>query len=263
LTVNTKDTTPAGPTSTTERVAQVLLAFTGGERWLGVSEIARRLHLSKAVVHRILQTLVQTKLLAYDPATRRYCLGPTALSLGQTATRDSDLRAAGMPVISRLAAVTEETTLLSARVGHRRLYLGQIESMQPIRITVTLGEHAPLTIGASGLAVLAFLSETDIQLALQTPVLPVTEHTEVDPAAIRKRLAVIRDRGWSTTESERVPLSRSVAAPIVDAFGDPVGAISVACIASRVDQARLEELGALVREAAADTTAALRRLQQG
>ncbi|MCP2168438.1 IclR family transcriptional regulator [Goodfellowiella coeruleoviolacea] len=259
--MSTPDSTPAPGVSlsTTERVAQVLLAFAGDERWLGVSELARRLGLGKAVVHRILQTLVETDLLAHDQTTRRYRLGPGALRLGRNAIRDSELRAAGMPVISRLAALTGETTTLSARIGHSRCYIGQIESLQPIRVTIALGESVPLTIGASGLAILAFLSEADIDLALRTPIQPVTDRTVVDPVVIRERLAGIRKRGWSTTESERVPMSSSVAAPIFDALGEPVGALSVGSVASRVDQARLAELGTLVSEAAADVTDALRQ----
>ncbi len=45
-------------TETAGRVIDVLLLFTDGPDELGVSRIARELGLSKAVVHRILQTLV-------------------------------------------------------------------------------------------------------------------------------------------------------------------------------------------------------------
>lgn len=249
--------------STTERVALVLTAFAGGDRWLGVSEIARRLDLGKAVVHRILQTLVDTALLAYDPGTRLYCLGPTALSLGRLAARDSDLRTAGMPVIAHLAAVTGETTTLTALLGHNRYYVGQVESAQPIRITINIGQHVPLAAGASGLCILAFMPETDIDLALRRPVTQYTEFTQTDPEAIRRRLAEIRERGWATSSGERVVYSSSIAAPIFDVSGNPAGSLSVAFLDSRIVGHSSEELAALVCSAAAETSANLQRIQRG
>src|SRR5680860_1891607 len=48
----------------------------------GVSDVARSLDLSTTVVHRILTTLVAIDCLAVDPATRRYRLGPGAVTVG-------------------------------------------------------------------------------------------------------------------------------------------------------------------------------------
>jgi IclR family acetate operon transcriptional repressor len=253
----------AAKVSTTERVAQVLTVFAGGERWLGVSEIARRLDLGKAVVHRILQTLVDTGLLAYDAQTRLYSLGPTALSLGRNASRDSDLRAAGMPVISHLAAVTGETTTLTALLGHNRYYVGQIESSQPIRITINLGQQVPLTGGASGLSILAFMPEVDIDLALSRPITQYTELTQTDPDEIRERLALIRERGWATSSGERVVLSSSIAAPIFGLSGLPAGSLSVAFLASRIVGHSTDELATLVCESAAAASTSLQKIQHG
>ena len=63
------------------RVADVLLDFLEGPGSLGVSALARDLGLSKAVVHRILRTLVQRGLLETDADTREYRLGPSAAAL--------------------------------------------------------------------------------------------------------------------------------------------------------------------------------------
>ena len=83
-------TLPQG-TEAAARVADVLLLFTDGPDAWGVSAIARELGLSKAVVHRILQTLVDRRLLVADPATRGYLLGPASAALGARALRESDL----------------------------------------------------------------------------------------------------------------------------------------------------------------------------
>jgi DNA-binding IclR family transcriptional regulator len=48
------------------RTAAVLLAFTSGEAVLGVSEVARRVELPKSAVHRIMDSLAGSGLLARD-----------------------------------------------------------------------------------------------------------------------------------------------------------------------------------------------------
>ncbi|HEY0247133.1 MAG TPA: IclR family transcriptional regulator [Gryllotalpicola sp.] len=251
------------PTSTTERVARVLLAFAGASSPLGVTEIARRVGLSKAVVHRLLQTLVSTEFVSYSAATRRYTIGPAALSLGQRASAQSELRTVGLPIIARLADDSGESTTLSARVGHRRVYIGQVESSQPIRITIVPGQQVSLAVGSSSMCILAHLTERDVDIVLSRPIPPATERTAVDPALIRRRLAQVREQGFAVTEGERVPESIGIAAPIFDAFDEVAGALSIACLASRTDERRLAELIPLVTQAAADISRDLRQLQAG
>src|SRR5690606_7589767 len=79
-------------TESAERVADVLLAFSHGNGSMGVSKLARELALSKAVVHRILQSLVSRDLISFNPANREYSLGPSATVLGARALRQLDLR---------------------------------------------------------------------------------------------------------------------------------------------------------------------------
>jgi DNA-binding IclR family transcriptional regulator len=241
------------PTSTTARVADVLLAFQGATGPLGVSEIARACGLSKTVVHRILQTLVTARLLVYVTEGRRYDLGPAALALGRQAMQANDLRSAAMPVISHLAAVTGETTTLTERVGHARQYIGQIESANPIRITIQIGESVPLWSGASGVSILAFMSEVDIDYVLSGERVAFTGDTVTDAGVLRARLAEIRERGWAHTAGERVRYSSSVAAPIFDVDGAPVGSLSVAYLVDRMGGDH-HDLAELVTSAAAEAT---------
>src|SRR5918995_5481643 len=131
------------------RVADVLLNFLEGPESLGVSALARDLGLSKAVVHRILRTLVQRGLLETDPDTRENRLGPSVAALGARALRDLDLRVAAMPVLRELQVRTGETTTVSAHVPGGRVYLDQVESAREIKMTVELGRRFPPPAGGS------------------------------------------------------------------------------------------------------------------
>jgi IclR family transcriptional regulator, acetate operon repressor len=239
-----------GGTEAAGRVADVLLAFLDGPRSLGVSAIARRLDLSKAVVHRILQTLVQRGLLAPDPTSRGYLLGPAAAAVGARALRDSDLRTVAMPVLRELQRVTGETTTLSALVPGGRVYLDQVESTSEIKMTVELGRLFPLHAGSSSVCMLAFLPDDQIDAVLAGPLERLTDRTLVDPRDLRQRLAEVRRRGYASSEGERQAGAGSVAAPVFGLDGLVEGAISVCGPAARVDAAARDRFVPLLISAA-------------
>jgi len=142
------------------RVVAVLEAFLDGVPDLGVTELSRRLDCSKSVVHRILAALTERGFVVADPATHRYRLGPNARRLGDVASEHQDLGAQALPHLRRIRERTGETATFSARRGAVRVYVEQVESRHVVRQTVRLGEEAPLHLGASGKAILAFLPES-------------------------------------------------------------------------------------------------------
>lgn len=147
-----------------ERAMDVLLLFgRSGRADLGVTEIAQELHITKAVVHRILTALRNRDLVLADPVTRRYALGPAAISLGRAYLARTDLRTMAAPELRRLAAQCGETATLSIRRGDTRLYVDQVVPQQELRIEVALGIPYPLHAGSSSKVVLAFMPEHEIE----------------------------------------------------------------------------------------------------
>src|SRR5262245_42285882 len=192
-------------TEAASRVADVLLVFTKGPTAMGVTEIARQLGLSKAVVHRILQSLATRSLVRADTSTREYRLGPGAIALGARAMRDFDLRQAAQPTLRRMRDITNETTTLSARLQDSRIYLDQYESPQEIKMTVELGRPYPLHAGASSRAILAFLSDDTIERVIQAGLGRLTPETIRNPRELRRRLAETRASGYAISRGERQP----------------------------------------------------------
>ncbi|MFD7131962.1 IclR family transcriptional regulator [Streptomyces sp. NPDC059894] len=218
-----------------ERAMDVLLLFgRSGRPDLGVTEIAQELDITKAVVHRILTALRNRDLIIADPVTRRYALGPAAISLGRAYLARTDLRIMAAPELRRLAAQCGETATLSIRRGDTRLYVDQVVPEQELRIEVALGIPFPLHAGSSSKAVLAFMPEPEIDEYLGRHELePLTERTITDAAKLRKELATIRRRGYATSVGEREAGSASVAAPVLGHDGHVVAALSVAGPLSR------------------------------
>lgn len=259
MTQPTPQAVPVPADSTTARVAEVLLAFAGAEQPLGITDIARRTGLSKAVVHRIVQELCNNSFVWQNPQTRKYQPGMSAFALADAANQSSQFRRFGMELLADLAESTGETSTLSGRIGHRRVYVGQVESSQLVRISVQVGAALPLTVGASGAAILAFLPPNEIEAALRIPIPAMRDRTVTEPDVLRERLKEVLARGYARTEGERVADATSVAAPVRNRFGEVIGSMSVAALASRIDPDRERILAGQVIEAADALSAHLAR----
>lgn len=244
-------------TEAAERVADVLLTLSRVEHALGVSAIARELGISKAVVHRILQSLATRGLVQFEPADRAYRLGPNAAAMGARALRQMDLRAIARDELIALRDETLETTTLSQLIVDRRAYVEQFESPQEIKMTIELGRLYPLYAGASSRAILAFLPENDVVRVVGEGLRSLTEETVTDTGALLDLLAETRERGYATSNGERQSGAGSVAAPIFRSDGQVVGSISACGPLSRFTPDRIQTYVPLVVKAAANISAGL------
>jgi IclR family acetate operon transcriptional repressor len=75
-----------------------------------------------------------------------------------------------------------------------------------------------------------------------------------DTGALLADLAATRARGHAVDDQERAEGMRCVAAPIFNAYGEPVAGLSVSGPAFRLTRDQDGEIGALVRKAADEVT---------
>lgn len=244
-------------TESADRVADVLLLLTEGASSVGVSEVARELSLSKAVVYRILQSLVSRGFVLGDRTTRGYQLGPAAVALGARALRDVNIRRAARGPLQRLRDEAGETTTLSQRLGMFRVYLDQYVSRHEIKMTIEVGRRYPLHAGASSRAILAFLPVETVDEVVAAGLSALTSDTVTDAGVLRERLAATRVSGVAVSRQERQDGAASVAAPVFNIDGDAVGGISLCGPASRFEQPVVDRYAPMVREIATEISRSL------
>mgnify|MGYP001947649213 CR=1 FL=1 len=211
--------------ATVERAADVLTLFTTVEGSdLGVTEIAKELELSKAVVHRVLNTLVSKGFIETDDRTRRYRLGPAVLALGEAYVERLDLRAHALWFMRKLSDTTGETATVSLRYEHEQFYVDQITPSRQVKLSVSLGRRRALHDGAPALVFLSLLDEQEREAYIaghgRTGEIP-------DPDALRQELALIREQGYATDEGDGPSEPSSIAAPILDHRGEPTAVIGL------------------------------------
>ena len=223
----------AGPpkqlVATIERALSVLdLMAASDSEDLGVTEVAQKLDLSKAVVHRVLVTLVAHDYLQVDEKSRRYSLGPMALALGSAYLGRLDLRNLALPRLQGLSQRTGETATFSLRNGWTRMYVDQVTPDREIKMSVAIGKAYPLHAGSSSKSFLAFLPlEEQSRYIEESELAPLTDNTITDPDQLRRELAIVRQRGYAVSLQERQAGAASIAAPILDRDGSPIAAISI------------------------------------
>jgi len=213
---------PRSPASSevAERALDVLSCFLSSSGDLGVTEIARRLGIDKSRVHRFLVALRRKGYVMDDPRTRRYSLGFRALELSRALGRQVDLERQAEPLLRELRDRVGETTGLATCQDCRRVHLLQVESHHEIKLSFQLSVPLPLHLGAAGKTLLAFMREAEREICL-------AECKAADPPCssaallrLRSELALIHRRGYATSAGERVPGSRSIAAPVWTFRGD-------------------------------------------
>ncbi len=214
--------------SSVRNAARLLCAFTPADRDLGVSELAARLGLAKSTVHRLLSTLARDGLVERDEAGR-YRLGLKLYELGAIVADHLDLHDVIAGPIDDLRNRTGETVHVAILEGAEVVYIARRESPHTLRLFSRVGHRNHAHCTSTGKVLLAFLSEPERAAILDGRQLVAhTPHTITDRDRLEEELEAIRRRGWAENLNESEMGVTSLAAPIRDASGRVVAAISVA-----------------------------------
>ena len=223
---------PATAVQTLDRAVQ-LLAVVADEGPIGVAALAAATGLTRPTVHRLVGSLEAHGLLGRD-GEGRLRLGGRLVGWGARAARSLALAQDAAPVLDGLLAATGESAQLYVREGDRRVCVASAERPSGLRDTVPLGASFPLTAGSGAKVLLAWAADAD-----RFPGVPA------------ETLAQVRARGWAESVGEREAGVASVSAPVRDATGAVVGAISVSGPVERLGRQPGTRLAAPVLAAAA------------
>lgn len=213
-----------------ERTFSVLALFASERAQWTTTEISQECGLPVPTVHRIVVALSNHGFLVRDLSNKRFRLGPTAIALGRAALSANDLQSVAAGLLPTLTANTEETSLLTVPTATKdgSVCLVRMESPHPLRLSVEPGRFLPLHAGANQKVILAFLPPEAQERVLAEPLEAYCKNTLVEPADLRKEIAVIKKRGWAYSREETNPGVWGVAIALLDASGEAVGAVGIA-----------------------------------
>lgn len=221
-------------------MALLRLITTHNRTGLRLTDLHRMSEIEKPTVHRILQGLLSEGMLRQDAASKRYFLGAAMYEMGLAAAPRMAVRDVCHPYLRVLAEQTGDTVFLIERSKFDGVCMDRAEGSFPIKaLILDVGRRRPLTVGGGSLAILSALSESEAQRICDINDARSKERfPRYSPEELQRDLAEARARGYVIKDALEIPGVRTVAVPIRQPDGAPVGAISVTAIAARLDQNR-------------------------
>ncbi|HEY7806385.1 MAG TPA: IclR family transcriptional regulator [Croceibacterium sp.] len=211
-------------------------------RPLVAQEIATALGIPVSSLSYLLATLVERDYLVREG--RRYSPGPGLEKL-QLQAEPYSLADRAAPLVRTLRVQLNETASFWVREGWDVEALVTESSEQALRYAVPIGTRMPLHPLASGKALLAALSEPELERYFaETERKRYTDSTVTSEKALRKDIAEVHRTGFSWADEE-FSLGIIGIGRVVTSGGEPIGALSVAIPKVRCDEptrGRIEDL---------------------
>lgn len=213
---------------------KLLKIFLDSPKELGVTELSKKLELSKGAVHKLLTTLESEGFIRQNEKTKQYMLGYTLLELGTKVLKNHDIVDFSKPYINRLLSRTSELVVLCVRDGRDAIYVAKVDSPHPIRFTVESFRRFPLYSTSAARVLLAYQPEPFQDEILSERLKTYTPHSYQSAEEIKQNLQTIRERGYEISSNRRNVGVTGVAAPIFDSSDQVAASISVVGPSDRV-----------------------------
>lgn len=244
----------AGPQSV-GRIFAILDSIAGRRAGATLSELAAIAGAPKTSLVGLLAGLTAEGCLVRDGAGR-YSLGPRTHALAMQAMAGRELVIFVRPVLLGLVEAAGETAVIGALAPDADLavYLDKVESSNPIRYAVTVGERRDLYCTAMGKALLAHFEPARLTKYLKSTAREkYTTTTMTSTSELLTEMARIRREGIARTNGERVRGASGLAVPIFGSDGTVVAALLIAGPSERM-RANAKRNERLLKNAAAECT---------
>ena len=218
---------------------------------LKFAEILEVSGVSRASLHRTLSDMVTNGLLSQAGRREEYRLGPLLRSAGALSAAASNVPSAARPHMERLRDECREAVVLAELEGASVVPVLRADGLHEMRMNQAIGRHYPAHSGATGKVLLANLPAGERRHLIGGVELErLTPDTTTDPGQLAAELELIAEAGVGVSVGERVPDAVAISAPVRDAEGRTVAALTISGIASRYGRERLLSDALAVRRVA-------------
>ena len=206
---------------------KVLECFSGIDRAMSISEIAKKTDLNRTVTRRLVLTLEHLKYL--ESTDRRYSLTPRILRVAGGFLQGHDIGKHVTPILKSFSDKIKESISFVMLDEDRAIYVAHSPGDQRL-ITqgFTIGSTLPLHATGLGRAILAFCPEDrQKELLKKSPCASYTNNTTVDPEKLKSDLTLTRARNYALVINEFEEGVTSLAVPVLHQDGELIGAVGI------------------------------------
>ena len=231
-----------------DRAFSVLGLLASAHKSLSLAELGRMTGIPKSTLFRILATLRKHHCII-EEENRKFRIGARLWELGSAFVEQFEVYHHAVRYMKTVAEESGETVFLGSIEDGEVVYTRRVESPVSITAVKKLGTRAPVHGTATGMAILAFLPESDIASFL-------AQFDGGKALAIREQIQQIVRDGYAVVDGDHNPELLCVSAPVFDHTRRPQASITVAMLSNAPNvRQRVPEVGRLVRDAARDFSA--------
>ena len=218
-----------------DRALRVLAVLSDGKPRTLV-ELSEEIPLNNSTTYRLLATFAHHGYVEREEDSGKYMLGFSCLALARSYQSSNHVRRVALGELEELRDSTGETIHLAILDGMHVAYLEKLHGLHAIGLmTSHVGGRVPAYCTGLGKALLAYEDPERVRSHYQTAGLKrFTATTIADLESLIQHLALIRQQGYAIDNGEHEPEVHCVAAPIHDARGQVVAAVSISGPASRI-----------------------------
>lgn len=238
----------ATETGTVARTLQLLACFCEQTEW-PLAALARRLALPRSTVHRLLN-LARAEGFVDSDGKGIYRPGLGLYRMAGRLAVEMPLRRIAQPLLDTFTRTHLETSLLTVldRAALQMFFAAKADAPAQMRYVIAMNTLGTLAWGASGRALLAFLSEAEIAAVLARADPSPADDRPLDKKELKASLAEIRTQGYAITHHQRTTEGVGIAVPFFDAGGHVAGNVTVTVPSFRF---RKQDAAVLVRSLSA------------
>ncbi len=209
------------------RAFRVLETFSASPNPASLRELAKAAGIDKSGAQRLAHTLVQ---LGYLETTRGGLLpGRRLLERSFDYLRSHKLIERATPVLVEVRRTAQERVDLSLFDDLTMLYAIRLQAKRETFFTNLVGRRIPTFCSSGGQAAMSRLDDGRVaDILARSPMEKATPQTTTDPATLLQRVQAAREAGYALVANELLAGVVSVAAPVLNAEGEPIAAVHIA-----------------------------------
>jgi DNA-binding IclR family transcriptional regulator len=215
------------------RAASVLRLLEHEPSGLSLGAIAQRLKLPRSTVQRIVGALEAENLLIAASPAGRVKLGPALLRL--STSMESSISSIAKPYMVEIARDLNQSVDLSMLSRKQSVCIDQAVGAQHPESSPSIGETSPLYCTAQGKAMLALMSDVEIEQKIGQHFPPRTEHTRTTLSTLLEDIRDTRASGIAHEMEEQANGIFAVGVGFNDALGNRL-ALSIPMTSSRFEE---------------------------
>ncbi len=228
-----------------QAIRVMLCLASSGSNPKSLTDICREVGIHRSKAFSILNTLNEYGFIKKNPNRRGYVLGPGLLTIAGKILAKISLPRLVEPILYELAKNAGATVALGVISDDETFVVAEYQGAPGIGVSAPIGHVTPITYGAHGKAIAAFLPEEELENLLKRKDLFFYGSPEkFDRSRLLRELAQARRDGFALEFGDITPGLNAIAAPILDQNGSPISYITIVGFFTKEEALRLGPLAA-------------------